>query len=130
MREPKWLTENQILAIHDRLLAEHGGLGGVRDMGLLRSALGRPENLLLYEKPTIFDLAAAYAHGLAKNHPFHDGNKRTALMAAYTFLGRNGHELTATEESAVIATRDLAAGKLDQKAYAAWLKKESAPFSA
>ena len=125
MKVPRWLSEAQILAIHERLLAEHGGLTGVRDVGLLKSALDRPQNLFAYEKPSTFDLAAAYAFGIARNHPFIDGNKRTALMAAYTFLGRNGYQLIASEENAVLTTLSLAAGELTQEAFSAWLKQES-----
>lgn len=125
MKEPRWLTEAQVLAIHERLLAEHGGLAGVRDEGLLKSALERPRNLFAYENPSHFDMAAAYAHGIAKNHPFLDGNKRTALMAAYTFLGRNGWQLAASEEKSVVATQELASGEMTQQAYSVWLKQES-----
>ena len=125
MKVPRWLSEAQILAIHERLLAEHGGLVGVRDVGLLKSALDRPQNLFAYKKPSTFDLAAAYAFGIARNHPFIDGNKRTALMAAYTFLGRNGYHLIASEENAVLTTLSLAAGELTQEAFSAWLKQES-----
>lgn len=125
MKEPRWLSEAQVLAIHERLLAEHGGLAGIRDIGLLKSALDRPRNLFAYEKPSTFHMAAAYAHGIARNHPFLDGNKRTALMVAYTFLGRNGCQLIASEEKAVAATQELAAGNMSQPAFAAWLKQES-----
>lgn len=125
MKQPRWLSEAEILAIHERLLAEHGGLAGIRDIGLLRSAIDRPKNLFAYEKPSSFDLAAICAHGIAKNHPFNDGNKRTALMAAYTFLGKNGQQLTAPEENAVVATRALATGEMDPSEFSAWLKQES-----
>ena len=127
MSEPRWLTVQQILAIHDRLISDHGGLAGVRDAGLLESALMRPRNTFSYGSSSLFDLAAAYAHGIAKNHPFHDGNKRAALMSAYTFLGRNGYQLNATEENAVITVQMLASGELDQPEFAAWLKRESIP---
>jgi death-on-curing protein len=92
MKEPRWLSKGELLAVHERLLAEHGGLAGIRDAGLLSSAMGRPKNILAYEKSSLFDLAAAYAHGIAKNHAFNDGNKRTALMAPYIFLGKNGYQ--------------------------------------
>jgi len=127
MKEPRWLAEAEILAIHERLLAEHGGLAGVRDEGLLKSALDRPRKLFAYEKPSVFDLAAAYAYGIAKNHPFLDGNKRTALAAAGIFLELNGHELIATEAQAVSVTLALAASELDQQAFSAWLRQESRP---
>ena len=90
MKEPVWLRKDVLLAVHEWLLAEHGGSSGVRDNGLFESALDRPKNLLAYEKPTIYDLASAYACRIIKNHPFVDGNKRTGFMAAFLFLGRNG----------------------------------------
>jgi|SRR5882724_6604583 len=125
MKQIRWLSEIAVLAIHDRLLAEHGGLEGVRDLGLFESAMGRPKNAAAYEKPTVFDLAALYAHGIAKNHPFNDGNKRTAFMAAYTFLALNGHQLNASEEAAVSVTVALAKGEIDSAGFSAWLKEES-----
>lgn len=125
MKEPRWLGPVAILAIHERLLAEHGGMAGVRDPGLLQSALDRPQNAFAYEKPTVFDLAAAYAHGIAKNHPFIDGNKRTAFMAAYTFLAMNGFQLVASEANAVTAVLELASGGMTQEAFAVWLRQES-----
>jgi death-on-curing protein len=114
-----------LLAIHERLLAEHGGLAGIRDAGLLASAMGRPQNILASEKPSLFDFAAAYAHGIAKNHPCNDGNKRTALMAAYIFLGKNSYQLVASEEKAVLATLALASGGMNQQIFSMWLKEES-----
>lgn len=122
MKEPHWLTAEIILAVHEELLARFGGLDGLRDEGLLDSALARPKNLYLYEKPTLFDLAAEYAMGLVKNHPFLDGNKRIGFMAAYIFLGANGQELDAPEPEAVLNTLSLAAGEIDADEYAAWLK--------
>jgi death-on-curing protein len=111
--------------MHERLLAEHGGSAGVRDDGLLESALGRPQNLFAYEKPTIFDLAAAYACGIIRNHPFVDGNKRPGFMAAYLFLGRNGVELTAAENDVVVKTLAVAAGRLSDREFAVWLSENS-----
>lgn len=122
MKEPNWLDKETVLAIHHELLARFGGLSGVRDEGLLDSALNRPLQLFHNEKPTIFQLATAYAHGLVKNHPFNDGNKRIGFMSAYTFLGINRWQLEAPEEQAVILTRDLAAGEVGEAAYAQWLK--------
>lgn len=121
MNEPVWLTREIIIAIQGELLARFGGLDGIRDEGLLDSALGRPLQLLHYEKPSLFDLAACYAHGIVKNHPFLDGNKRAGFMAAYTFLGINGFQLEAPEEQAVLHTLALAAGELDADAFSAWL---------
>ena len=127
MKEPVWLRKDVLLAVHERLLAEHGGSSGIRDEGLLESALGRPQNLFAYGKPTIFDLASTYACGIIRNHPFVDGNKRSGFMAAYLFLGRNGYEFTAEEKEVVIKTLTVAAGELDEQNYAAWLKANSKP---
>ena len=121
MTEPIWLNREIILAIQGELLARFGGLDGIRDPGLLDSALGRPMQLLNYGEPTLFDLAACYAHGIVKNHPFLDGNKRAGFMAAYTFLGINGFRLEAPEEQAVLHTLALAAGEIDADAFSAWL---------
>jgi len=127
VKEPVWLRKDVLLAVHERLLAEHGGSAGIRGEGLLESALGRPQNLFAYEKPTLFDLASAYACGVIKNHPFVDGNKRTGFMAAYLFLGRNGYEFEAAEGDVVIKTLAVAAGELDEKQYAKWLGSNSKP---
>ncbi|MGQ0677719.1 MAG: type II toxin-antitoxin system death-on-curing family toxin [Rhodospirillales bacterium] len=121
MREPRWLTEQGVRNAHSELIVEHGGADGVRDENLLGSALGRPRNLLAYGEPTIFDLAAAYAFGIARNHPFVDGNKRTALIAVYMFLGKNGYRLEADEVEAVAVFRDLAAGELSEQDLAKWI---------
>jgi death-on-curing protein len=127
MNEPCWLAKPVILAIQNALLARFGGLEGVRDEGLLESALGRPLQLFHYGQPSLFDLAAAYAHGIVKNHPFLDGNKRAGFMAAYTFLGVNGYRLEATEEEAVLQTLALAAGGIGADEYAAWLAASCLP---
>ena len=123
MKEPVWLRKDVVLAVQERLLAEYGGSAGVRDDALLESALGRPQNLFAYGKPTLFDLAATYAHGIIKNHPFIDGNKRAGFMAAFLFLGRNGFDLVADEEDAYEQTLAVAEGTLDEKTYAKWLKE-------
>ena len=125
MKEPIWLRKDVLLAVHDRLLSEHGGSSGIRDEGLLDSALGRPQNLFVYGKPTVFELACAYACGIIKNHPFIDGNKRTGFMGAYLFLGRNGYEFTATETEVVLKTLAVAKGKMNDQEYGAWLKMNS-----
>lgn len=122
MKEPTWITEQECLAVQDALLVRHGGLPGVRDMGLLNSALHRPMQLMTYGKPTLFELAAAYAVGIIKNHPFFDGNKRAGFVVAALFLELNGERFTATEESVIVTTLALAAGEIDAKDYAAWLK--------
>jgi death-on-curing protein len=125
MKEPSWFNREECLAIHEMVLAQHGGLAGVRDEGLLESALSKPRNLFAYAKPTLVEMAASYAAGIIHNHPFLDGNKRTGFMLAAVFLEVNGHEFTATEESVVENTLALAAGSLREKDYAAWLKKNS-----
>jgi death-on-curing protein len=129
MTQPQWLAKSAILAIHEDLLAEHGGASGVRDDGLLESALGRPQNRWAYERATLFELAAAYAFGICRNHPFVDGNKRTALMAAYVFLALNGWELTAPEAEAVVMIRDLAAGEIGEAEIADWVGANAAALT-
>ena len=125
MKEPLWIDREDVLAIHDMMLAQHGGMVGLRDAGLLESGLNRPRQIFAYEKPTLHQLAAAYAHGIVQNHPFLDGNKRTGFMAAATFLEVNGLEFTATEADVVIATLALADRKMSEKEYAAWLHANS-----
>jgi death-on-curing protein len=126
VNEPIWLSKELMLALHDRLLAEFGGLAGVRDEGFLDSALNKPKNLFACDKPALHDLAATYAFAIIRNHPFLDGNKRVGFIAAAIFLATNGFELTATEADATIATLALAAGGMDKKAYSAWLRNNSA----
>ena len=125
MKAPVWVLKETILALHDQLLAEFGGASGLRDAGLLESALARPENLQTYGKPTVFDLAASYAFGLVMNHPFVDGNKRIGFAAAALFLELNGRRLAAPEVDAVVKTLALAASAMDEAEYAAWLKASS-----
>jgi death-on-curing protein len=125
MSEPAWLRLEVILAAHDEQLAEHGGGVGIRDRGLLESALARPLNLYNYGKPSLAQLAAAYAFGLARNHPFVDGNKRTALVAAEAFLGLNGFDLTADDVNAVKTFFALAAGEISEEELAAWIDRNS-----
>lgn len=119
-----WLEKALILAVHDRQLAEHGGSAGVRDEGLLESALARPQQLRAYGEPApdLADLAAALAYGIARNHPFVDGNKRTAHVSYRTFLALNGAELVATDEEKYVAMLALAEGKLAERDFAAWLR--------
>jgi death-on-curing protein len=125
MKEPAWITREECLAIHEMMLAQHSGRAGVRDEGLLESALSKPRNLFAYESPSHAEMAASYASGIILNHPFVDGNKRTGFMVAAVFLETNGHAFTATEESVVENTLALAAGKLKEADYAAWLKSNS-----
>lgn len=121
MTEPIWLDKRIALAMHETLIREYGGSGGVRDEGLLESALARPQNQTAYGDPTLAEMAAAYAFGIARNHPFVDGNKRTALMAAYAFLRMNGLRLNAPEVEAATVIRDLAAGEIGEEELAAWI---------
>ncbi len=125
MKEPVWLKRSVIDAMHDMLLAEHGGPAGLRDEGLLESALARPKNLYSYGEKDLFDLAAAYAFGIVKNHPFTDGNKRTSFLAAYVFLRTNGIQLTADEVSATEAVLSLASSGMSEARFAAWLRENS-----
>ena len=124
-KEPRWLLAEVVLAIHKMLIAEHGGTGEVRDRGLLESALARAKNLHSYEKPSLARLAATYAFGIAKNHPFVDGNKRVALTAAAVFMEINGLTFDAAEAEVVAVFRDLAAGKITEDELTVWLEKNS-----
>ena len=121
--KPIWLDQAVVIAMHDRLLAEHGGASGLRDDAVLESALARPQQLISYGDPDLFDLAAAYAAGIVQNHPFVDGNKRTGFMTAYVFLARNGMQLIASEIDAVQAVIALAANELQEIDFAAWLRE-------
>jgi death-on-curing protein len=117
-----WIETRDVLAIHDAQLAEHGGLGGVRDPGALESALARPQNLAVYGAPDISELAAAYAFGIARNHTFADGNKRSALVVLEYFLALNGHELGAHDVQCVVTILSLAAGTLSEAGLADWVR--------
>jgi len=121
--DPVWLGKAVVLAVHGRLLAEHGGGTGIRDMALLDSALARPHHLIAYGDPDIYDLAAAYTSGIVRNHPFVDGNKRTGFMAGYVFLASNELQLTAAEIDVVQVVTLLAAGEFGESEYAAWLRE-------
>ncbi|OGV59342.1 MAG: death-on-curing protein [Lentisphaerae bacterium RIFOXYC12_FULL_60_16] len=122
MKEPVWIPRDVALAIQEKLLVRFGGLGGIRDEGLIDSALARPQQILANGEPTLFDLAVAYASGIIRNHPFLDGNKRAGFMVAYTFLGINGFEVTAPEEAVLGQTLALAAREITEADYARWLK--------
>ena len=123
-----WLLEETIIAIHHRQIAEHGGGEGLRDEGLLSSALARPQNLFAYghPPPDLAALAAAYAYGIARNHPFIDGNKRTALIAARTFLLLNGVILEAGQDEKFLTFQSLAAGSLTEDELADWIRNRLA----
>jgi death on curing protein len=121
-----WVLEATALAIHSEQLREHGGGDGVRDLGLLQSALARPENLAAYGAPDVAALAASYAFGIARNHPFIDGNKRTAYVVGELFLGLNGFELVASDADAVLTFMALAAGELSEDQLAEWFRRNLA----
>jgi death on curing protein len=123
MKEPKWLKRNVVSHLHSLLLAEHGGPDGTRDETLLRSALDRPQNKFNYETDcNLHDLAAAYTFGIARNHPFVDGNKRTAFLCGALFLELNGIVVTASEADTVVAMETVAAGNMDELQLAAWFR--------
>ncbi len=123
MSDPVWIDEALVLAVHGRLLAIHGGAGGLRDDGLLKSALARPMQLSAYgENVDLVDMAGAYATGVVKNHPFVDGNKRTGFLACVLFLELNGFRFIASEEDAAEAVLALAAGTLDEAGFVAFLR--------
>lgn len=128
MKEPIWIREIEALAFHAQLLSLFGGIEGIRDHGLLQSALARPKNLLVYAEtpPSLADLAAAYAVGISSNHPFVDGNKRTAMQVAFVFLAFNGMEVTASQEDACLTFLRLAAGEITEPALAEWLREHTA----
>lgn len=125
MREPAWIPIAAVEAIHLELIAEYGGLPGVRDQNLLEPTLARPRQLLAYGAPDLFDLAAAYAYGFARNHPFVDGNKRIAMASIAVFLELNGHELMAEKADAIETMLELARGSLREPDLAAWIKGNS-----
>ena len=121
MNEPVWLSKIALLLVHRQQMDLFGGPAGIRDEGLLDSALARPVNLIAYGNPTLIEMAAAYAFGIVKNHPFLDGNKRTGFLAAAIFLERNGMRVHADQGQVIASMRMLAAGTLDEKGFAAWL---------
>ena len=118
----KWIDKRVLLLLHDESLAEHGGASGLRDEGLLDSALARPLNLAAYEKPDVAALAASYAAGLAKNHAFVDGNKRAGFLAAGLFLYLNGRRLIASQADATVTMLAVASGELDEPMLADWIR--------
>jgi death on curing protein len=124
----RWIREDSVFAMHDEQVAEHGGLAGFRDIPLLLSALARPLNLAAYGEPDIADLAASYAQGIARNHAFFDGNKRTAWVVAETFLLKNGYELTAGDAEGVTTMLSVADGSMAEAELAAWFRKWIRPL--
>lgn len=125
MKQPQWVLREVVFAAHDQSLAQFGGAAGLRDEALLDSALGKPLNPFAYGRPSVFDLAAGYGHGIAKNHPFVDGNKRTGFIVAVVFLELNGYAFHASEVDAAMQTLALAAGEVSEATYSAWLKANS-----
>ena len=123
----KWINRQVLLLLHEESLAEHGGASGLRDEGLLDSALARPLNLSMYAEPDLADLAASYGVGLAKNHAFVDGNKRAAFLAVGLFLALNGHRLHATQADATLTMLAVAAGDIDEVSFADWIRSHSQP---
>jgi len=122
MTSYKWILESVVHAIHDEQIAEHGGLQGTRDITLLQSAMARPRNLAEYEEPDIASLAACYGHGIARNHPFNDGNKRTAFVVMELFLMINGYKLKADDAACVLTMLAVAEGSMPEEKFAAWIR--------
>jgi death on curing protein len=127
MKAWRWPNNEVLLAVHDEQLAEHGGAAGVRDKGLFESAMARAPNMAEYGKPDAADLAAAYGYGLARNHPFVDGNKRSAFVALELFLTSNGHSLQAEDVDCVLTMLAVAAGQLDEARFAEWIRRHAVP---
>jgi death-on-curing protein len=130
MQEPLWMNTTDAVIAHDLELAAHGGSAGIRDAGLLESALARPKNIWAYAEsmPSLAILAAAYASGISSNHPFVDGNKRTALVISFAFLDVNGLEVTASQEDAYLTILGLAAGEISEAELAVWFAAHTAPI--
>ena len=123
----RWIDKRLLLILHDESLAEHGGASGLRDEGLLDSALARPLNLLAYGSPDAADLAASYGFGLVKNHAFVDGNKRAAFLSVGLFLALNGFRLNAAQADATLTVMSVASGDIDEPAFARWIRANSVP---
>ena len=128
MDEPVWISKQAVLALHDEQLAEHGGSGGIRDETLLDSALAKPKNVFAYgDEPDLFRLAASYAYGIARNHAFVDGNKRTALVISVLFLNRNGWDITLAKADEYNMFLGLAEGSVREEELADWFRKHAVP---
>jgi death on curing protein len=127
MTQWRWVNRQVLLLLHEESLAEHGGGSGLRDEGLLDSALARPLNLALYQQPDVADLAASYGVALAKNLAFVDGNKRVAFLAVGLFLAMNGYQLKSTQADATLTVLSVAAGDMDQIAFAQWIRTHIKP---
>ena len=124
-QEPEWLSRDVVLTVHSEQIALYGGASGVRDGGLLDTALARPRNLWAYGSASLVELGAAYAVGIVRNHAFVDGNKRTAFLAMYTFLVRNGLEVITSEAEVATAMLELAGGSLDEPSFVRWLREHT-----
>ena len=123
----RWITRQALELLHEESLSLHGGASGLRDEGLLESALARPLNLSAYGEPDLAALAAAHGVGLAKNHAFVDGNERAAFLSVGLFLGLNGYRLVATQAEATLTMLGVAAGEIDEEAFAAWIREHTQP---
>ncbi|KRI00966.1 type II toxin-antitoxin system death-on-curing family toxin [Curvibacter sp. PAE-UM] len=123
----RWLDAAVLTAVHDMQLAEHGGGTGIRDAGMFESALAKPRQLAVYGKPDVSALAAAYGYGIARNHPYVDGNKRTAFVATELFLRLNGWQLMATDADCVLTMLGVAAGDLSEEQFADWVRQHVEP---
>jgi death-on-curing protein len=127
MSQFRWIDKQLLVTLHDESLALHGGASGIRDEGLLDSALNRAVNLVMYGRPDFAEIAAAYGVGLAKNHAFVDGDKRAAFLSLGLFLGLNGYRLKATQVDATLTMLAVAAGEIDEQAFAVWIRKNTVP---
>jgi death-on-curing protein len=125
--KPAWLPKKLVLAMHAETLQQFGGTAGLRDEGRLESALSRPQNRYTFADPSLFELAAAYCHGIVRNHPFVDGNKRTGLLAARAFLFRNGHRIDPGEADMVRIVERVAAGEVSEEELAQWIEQNTIP---
>ncbi len=129
MKDWIWLDADVLLAVHDEQLAEHGGQAGVRDMALFDSALARAQQVAAYGAPDVASLAAAYGYGISRNHPFLDGNKRTAFVAVELFLILNGYRLTASDVDCVVTMLEVASGSISELDFTAWIAQHLGPTS-
>jgi len=127
LKEPVWVKLDAVLIFHAENLLEFGGSSGIRDRGAIESALARPQNLFVYGRPDLFELAAAYTAGLSQNHGFIDGNKRTAFLTGVVFLAENGYDVVAEQAEVIAAMLELADHQIDEAGYAQWLRDHTVP---
>lgn len=128
MKEPVWVKLDAVFIFHEENLLEFGGSSGTRDRGAIESALARPQNLSVYGRPDLFDLAAAYTAGLSQNHGYIDGNKRTAFLTGVVFLAENGYDVVAEQAEVIAAMLELADHQIDEAGYAQWLRDHTVPI--